>query len=595
MLYPQQNDLRNTLDLSGLWEFQLDPQGIGEDAGWSAQLPAPRLIAIPASWNEQFQDTRDYLDVAWHLRPFYVPSSWRGQRIFVRFGSVNYAAKVWLNGRQLGQHEGGHLPFAFEVTDALRWGEENVLAVRVEARLTPTRVPPGDVGAGGLFSNYPPASFDFFPFAGIQRQVVLCALPPTHIEEITVVTAIDGSDGLVTVSVAQSGTIGRGQARLRDASGEWTAELVFSGRQAQATLRVPHARLWSPADPHLYALSVTLQEHGQTVDRYTLEIGVRTVEVAGDHILLNGRPIFLTGFGRHEDFPVHGRGLDLPVAVKDHHLIQWVGANSYRTSHYPYAEEQMQLADRLGILVIDETPAVGLFFDDDPASIAERLRVSRAHLAALVERDKNHPCVIAWSVANEPLPPNLMQRMRGQDTSPVAPETTAFFQTLIDDAHRLDPTRPATLAAIGGCPPEWMALCDVVMVNRYYGWYTQSGQLDAAQQALEQELDALHARLGKPIIISEFGADTLPGVHSDPPTLWSEEYQVEFLRRYLDTAAERPFVAGLHVWNLADFRTAQAIMRAGSTNHKGVFTRDRQPKMAAHFLRSRWNRTKSER
>ncbi|MCB0075359.1 MAG: hypothetical protein KDE20_28075, partial [Caldilineaceae bacterium] len=94
--------------------------------------------------------------------------------------------------------------------------------------------------------------------------------------------------------------------------------------------------------------------------------------------------------------------------------------------------------------------------------------------------------------------------------------------------------------------------------------------------------------LGKPIIISEFGADTLPGHHADPPTLWSEEYQVEFLRRYLDVAARKPFIAGLHVWNMADFKTAQAIMRAGGLNHKGVFTRDRRPKMAAHFLRSRW-------
>jgi beta-glucuronidase len=590
MFSPQQNDFRNMLDLSGLWEFQIDPQGMGETAGWIKGLPAPRPIATPASWNEQFQDTHDYLEPAWYLRRFFAPGGWQGQRIFVRFGSVNYAAAVWLNGQLLGEHEGGHLPFDFEVADALRWGQENTLAVRVEARLTPTRVPPGDVSAGGLFNNFPPSSFDFFPFAGIQRPVVLHTLPERHIEDVTVTTAIDGADGLVTVLATQNGADGRGRVRLSGAGAELTGGLDFNGGKAQATLRVPQARLWGPADPHLYALTITLEDDGQVIDRYFLEIGVRTVEVVGDRLLLNGQPIFLTGFGRHEDFPVHGRGLDLPVAVKDHNLIQWVGANSYRTSHYPYAEEQMQLADRLGILVIDETPAVGLFFEDDEASIAERLRVSREQLAGLVQRDKNHPCVIAWSVANEPLPPNLMQRMRGQDRSPVAPETTVFFQTLIDDAHRLDPTRPVTLAGIGGCPLDWLALCDMVMINRYYGWYSQSGQLDAGAEALARELDALHARFGKPIIISEFGADTLPGVHSDPPTLWSEEYQVEFLRRYLDVAATRPFVAGLHVWNLADFKTAQAIMRAGGMNHKGVFTRDRQPKMAAHFLRSRWSK-----
>jgi beta-glucuronidase len=162
-----------------------------------------------------------------------------------------------------------------------------------------------------------------------------------------------------------------------------------------------------------------------------------------------------------------------------------------------------------------------------------------------------------------------------------------FFQTLVDDAHRLDATRPATLAGLGGCPLEWLALCDVVMINRYYGWYTHGGQLDAAEQALEQELDALHLALGKPIIISEFGADTLPGVHSDPPTLWSEEYQVEFLRCYLDAG-------GAHYTEVIDgfsqvcasgriHRPRRRSCAPAGFNHKGVFTRDRQPKMAAHF------------
>ncbi|MCB9159310.1 MAG: hypothetical protein H6644_05535 [Caldilineaceae bacterium] len=141
--------------------------------------------------------------------------------------------------------------------------------------------------------------------------------------------------------------------------------LAFSAGAAESVLRVPDAKLWGPGHPHLYALTVTLEDGDAVLDRYTLDVGIRTVAVEGHQILLNGAPIFLTGFGRHEDFPVHGRGYDLPVMVKDHELLRWIGANSYRTSHYPYAEEQLQLADRLGILVIDETPAVGLFFEGD--------------------------------------------------------------------------------------------------------------------------------------------------------------------------------------------------------------------------------------
>jgi beta-glucuronidase len=141
-----------------------------------------------------------------------------------------------------------------------------------------------------------------------------------------------------------------------------------------------------------------------------------------------------------------------------------------------------------------------------------------------------------------------------------------------------------------GGPVEWLDLGDVICINRYWGWYTQGGQIDAGAKTLAQELDSLHEQTGKPIVLTEFGADTLAGMHSDPPEMWTEEYQVEFLRSYLDVAAERPFVAGLHVWNFADFKTGQGSRRAGGLNLKGIFTRDRRPKMAAHLLRERWTR-----
>jgi len=116
----------------------------------------------------------------------------------------------------------------------------------------------------------------------------------------------------------------------------------------------------------------------------------------------------------------------------------------------------------------------------------------------------------------------------------------------------------------------------------------QPANLEAARAMLEKELDALHARLAKPVVITEFGADTLPGFHSTDELMWSEEFQVAFLKTYLDLAATKEYVAGMHVWNLADFRTSQGILRPGTLNHKGVFTREREPKMAAHFLRQRW-------
>ena len=593
MLYPQQNDVRNVLDLSGFWDFKLDPDDAGESAEWFNALDDPRAIAVPASWNELYQDTRDYLDTAWYAREFYVPQGWRGQAIFLRIGSANYAAKVWINGQYAGAHEGGHLPFAFEITDHIAWGQPNTVAIQVEGKLTPTRVPPGNVergGMGGFMGGYPNTSFDFFPYTGIQRPVMLYAVPQNRIEDVTVVTEISGADGIVHIRAVQSNGNHPGKATLTGMGQTFEVDLAFAdGGATSVTLTVPDARLWSPDDPHLYQLTVTLHDGPQTLDRYTLDVGIRTVAVEGDKILLNGKPIFLTGFGRHEDFPIHGRGLNVPLIVKDYALLKWIGANSYRTSHYPYAEEQMMLADHEGILIIDEIPAVGLTFGDGEANIQTRLVQCKKQMAELVARDKNHPSVIMWSVANEPFPPNMMQMMTGASGGEEGVALgTAFFQEMVDLTRALDPTRPITVVGMMGCPVEWLALSDVVCINRYWGWYTQSGRLDQGAAVLAQELDALNEQLGKPIIITEFGADTLAGMHSDPPEMWSEEYQVEFLRRYLDAASTRPFVAGLHVWNFADFKTGQGTHRTGGLNMKGVFTRDRRPKMAAHFLRERW-------
>jgi beta-glucuronidase len=506
--------------------------------------------------------------------------------VFLRIGSANYAAKVWVNGTVVAEHLGGHLPFVADVTEQLTWDRKNVIAISVENKQLPERVPPGraDGWHGRSPSRFPATTYDFFPYAGLHRPVVLYAVPAAaHIDDITVVTTIDGEDGVVHITVATaSAYAGTGKARLHDLE----ANLNFRAGTADATVRVPAARLWRPQDPHLYPLTITLTDGQYTTDAYTLDIGIRTVAVRDDQLLLNGQPITLTGFGKHEDFPIHGRGLNLPMWIRDYELLKWVGANSYRTSHYPYAEEAMQLADRLGVLVINEIPAVGLNFEDPQELTQQRLTQCLRQIRELITRDKNHPSTIMWNVANEPLGgPRL------GEAPPVLRAVEAgmrFFRQMYAEAHRLDGTRPVTLVGRRGGVREWHGLFDVVCVNAYYGWYTQSGQLEFGRQVLARELDALHQAFGKPVMITEFGADTLPGAHNTPPEMWTEEYQVEFLRGFLEVAAQRPFMAGMHVWNFADFKTSQGTGRAAAMNFKGVFTRDRRPKMAAHFLRSRW-------
>ncbi|HET7099878.1 MAG TPA: glycoside hydrolase family 2 TIM barrel-domain containing protein, partial [Terriglobia bacterium] len=496
------------------------------------------------------------------------------------------------NGALLGEHLGGHLPFAFEVSSHARPGAPNCIVIRVENLQKPDRVPPGNPpGHRGFFNGFPDTTYDFFPYAGIHRQVAFYTCPQTHIEDITVTTEIDGRDGIVKVAAqASHGWNGTGRAVVKTGAGNATVdgELRFVDGQARAELRLRSARFWSPELPDLYPLTVELLEGGKPVDSYGLEIGVRTFTVSGEQLLLNGKPIQLRGFGKHEDFPLHGKGLDRAQLVRDYELLKWVGANSYRTSHYPYSEEAMELADRYGILIIDEIPAVGLNFSESEQYVQAWSRMAGSQLRSLIARDKNHPSVVMWSVANEP---GVGRPLSGE--KPAQSAVTAgdrYFKQQVALAHKLDATRPVTFAAVQGGPAEWLSHVDVVALNRYYGWYVLGGRLDAAIKALEKELDALHASFPKPMIFTEFGAEALPGTHSTPPEMWTEEYQTEMVSRYLDVAAERSYMAGTLMWCFADFKTSQSIIRTNSMNNKGVFTRDRQPKQAAHMLRKRWRR-----
>jgi beta-glucuronidase len=578
MLYPQSNPFRQSIDLSGFWDLRFDPEDRGLQAGWANGFTGGRPVAVPASWNDQFEDWRDYLGQTWYQTRFDLPLGWDAarQRIGLRFGSVNYMAEVWLNGARLGSHEGGHLPFEFDLTPHIRH-EGNVLVVRVEGELAPDRVPPGNVPPDPrhMFldqrENYPPASFDFFPFCGIQRPVLLNATPQKAIADLTVVTELSGRTGLVRVAASLDGGEAA-TARFSLRSTEVWAETQVSGGTAEVVLPVPDATLWSPDKPHLYDLVAELMHNGAAYDRYSLPIGIREVKVEGDALLLNGRPVYLRGFGRHEDFPVTGRGLVPAVVVKDYALMKWIGANSFRTTHYPYSEQMMDLADRLGFLVIDETPAVGLFFAEE--GLERRLAVCRQYVHDLIARDKNHPSVIMWSVANEP--------------HSSQPSAKPFFRDLYDLCKSLDPTRPVTLASYMGVREESFEFCDLLCLNRYHGWYAQGGQLDRGCADLEAELEAMYAKFKKPLILTEFGADTLPGHHAQPPEMFSEEYQADMLQRYIEVLRSKPFVVGEHVWNLCDFKTSQGVRRVGGMNMKGVFTRDRRPKLAAHRLRELW-------
>ncbi len=234
---------------------------------------------------------------------------------------------------------------------------------------------------------------------------------------------------------------------------------------------------------------------------------------------------------------------------------------------------------------------MGLFFYDEAANVIKRENICKQYIDELITRDKNHPSVIMWCVANEPFPKNL----GGGDFTGVAKETAEsdiamkFLGGLIQRVKEQDPTRLAVLVGVMGGPSEWVGLSDVICINRYWGWYTNVGDLPTALKYFGVEMDMLQKKFNKPVLITEFGADAIVGMHSSEDEIYSEEYQVKLIKSFLDVADTKDYVIGMHVWNFADFRTGQSLMRVGGMNLKGVFTQDRKPKMAAHYLRSRWS------
>jgi beta-glucuronidase len=590
MLRPQDTTTRERKPLTGLWRFRLDGAGEGRSAEWFRRpLADAREMAVPASFNDVADPAvREYFGDVWYQTTVRVPRGWDGQRIVLHFESATHRATVWVNDAEVVSHEGGYTPFEAEVTEHVQAGDEARITVVVNNTLSFQTIPPGvieDTSHGRRLRYF----HDFFNYAGIHRPVWLYATPHVHLTDITVVTGLDGANGSIEYRAeAQDADGAEVRVVLREADGVEVA----SSTGASSTLTVPNVSRWAPGDGYLYDLEVQLVGgDGELLDSYHQSVGVRTVAVDGTRFLINGEPFHFKGFGKHEDIPVIGKGHNDAFLVHDFELLKWVGANSFRTSHYPYAEAVLDYADRQGIVVIDETAAVGLNVNlsvEDPDARGsttfspERVndQTREAHVQAireLVARDKNHPSVVLWSIANEP----------ESDTE----GAERYFEPLFPLTRELDPTRPVGFANLltapyGKCRVSQFG--DVVMLNRYYGWYVDTGDLEAAETAWENELRGW-AKEGKPIIITEYGADTYPGLHSLLPEPWSEEYQVAFLEMNHRVFDRFDAVVGEQVWNFADFATISGIARVGG-NKKGVFTRDRQPKAAAHTLRRRWRK-----
>lgn len=588
MLYPVVNEFRSIIDLNGIWRFKLE--GNEDQIDVSQPLNTEQVMAVPGSFNDQgvTANIRNHVGNVWYERTFTVPNVLNNERIVLRFGSATHKATVYIDGNEVTSNQGGFLPFEVTLEKAYTVGTHR-LTVCVNNIVDETTLPVGDYSEktdaeGNVIKKNLP-NFDFFNYAGLHRPVKIHTTPKTHIQDIEIVPELQEDEAFVNYKVSTNHSRGAVKVQLVDED----KQVIAESTGVEGTIKVQNPHLWQPLKAYLYHLEVSLIEDEEIIDTYAERFGIRSVKVDKGKFLINGEPFYFKGFGKHEDSYYHGRGMDEVVNVLDFNLMKWIGANSFRTSHYPYSEEMMRLADEQGIVVIDETTAVGVHLNFNAILTGEKERntfkeigTKAAHEAVikgLIERDKNHACVVMWSIANEPASDEQGAK--------------AYFEPLVNLARTCDPQqRPVTIVTILTSQPDTCQvqdLVDVLCLNRYYGWYTQTADLKSAKLALAEELDGWSIKQpDKPIMFTEYGADTVAGMHALNDELFTEEYQIRYYEVNHEVMDKYPQFIGEQVWNFADFETSSGIIRVQG-NKKGIFTRERRPKAVAHYFKERWS------
>lgn len=568
MLYPQVNQKRSVIHLNGIWKFQC----VSDSMIPSQPLQDYRWMSVPSSYNEitTERSIRDYVGVVCYERLFDVPSTLHQEAIHLRIGSAGNIAKVFINGKQVTIHQGGFLPIDVEITPYLSLSESNRLSILVDNRLTFESLPMGEmISKNGVLKQN--IHYDFANYSGIHRDVLIYSTPSKKIKEIVIEPVVVDTQAIINYDIESEEPIL--QIEIYDPDGL----LLVRDNTISGKIELDQPKLWDIHHGVLYVMKV-ITEH----DEYRQKFGIRTFEIIGDSLYLNHKKIYLKGFGKHEDLAIIGKGNNTAFNVRDFELMRWIGANSFRTSHYPYAEEIYDLADEYGILIIDEVPAVGFnFWSDRPVftrevASEETRKNHEMQIKEMISRDQNHPCIVIYSLANE-------ANTHEEGSIP-------YFEKLVMYTRKLTNKPLMIVEWVDASVNKIASLFDIIGVNRYLGWYSDFGDLDVIDSGIKASLMKYHDLFHKPILLSEFGADALPGVHSLPSLPFSEEFQVEFIEKVQQAISSLDFVVGEHVWNFADFMTKPGLTRMMG-NKKGVFTRDRQPKMVAHYLRSYWEKS----
>lgn len=544
--------MRQVINFGSGWLFT---KGDGEFAVGEVDVSSWLAVALPHTWNaEDGQATASYYrGLAWYRKQFSAPELRPGQRAVLKFEGVQHTAEVFCNGRLLAAHQGGYSTFFVDLTGSLVEGE-NVLAVRVD----------------NLAEHIYPQMADFTFFGGVYRPVSLLILEENHF-------SLDksGSDGVFITpktdgSVRVDAHVSGGAAvtvTVLDLLGSVVAQssTAPAGGLATLGLAVPGPHRWQGVqDPYLYSAVVALDQSDELLIRF----GFRDYSVDAEQgFFLNGVSWPLRGVNRHQDREDLGAAITEKEHAEDVAMILEMGANTVRLAHYQHAQAFYDLCDETGLVAWAEIPFISIF-DDSPESYANTI----SQMEELVLQNYNHVSICFWGIANE-------LGMGGESEA-----LMANLRVLNDLCHKLDRTRLTTIANVSmtKTSSEMNQISDVMGYNQYLGWYT--GKI-ADWGAW---LDKVHAELpGRPLSISEYGAECVLGWHSDNPRLhdYTEEYQALVHEGALQAFNQRPYLWGTFVWNMFDFASARRD-EGGSKgrNNKGLVSFDRKIKKDAFFL-----------
>ena len=551
---------RDAVDLCGTWQATLDAENGGEQAGYFRSDFVPegwQQVRVPSSFANVAPEIDRYEGVGWFRRGFRVPDSFQGKRVVLHFEGVNYLCKVWVNGRLVGENPDAFLGFDLPLGAETRFGADNVIVVRVDNTRRRDMIPGGRQG--------------WHPFGGILREVELRASDLCRIESAKIVAEPNGAGGsLRLLAAVANGHEQRKTGRLtlsvlnREgvvlAESETSSRDVEAGKQAtfEISRQVPNVQVWSPAQPVLYTAEVQFAAEDEVLDRRSIQFGFRKIEARGTRLYLNGKPVVLTGFNRHEDSPQTDMSPDHELTRKELVQMKEMGCNFIRLCHYPQHPRTLHLCDEIGLLVMCEIP---LYMWPGVAEGLENYRgtveSAQRQLARMIERDYNHPSVIFWSVSNE--------------THTQQPEVRGTNVMLVQQAKRLDSTRLAVHVS-----DHWQTFHnradsfgedDVICLNGYPNpkdgpaWWTT-------------RLEQLHREYpGKPILVTEFGGEADRDI----------DWQIGRLKAGFE-GTRAPYVCGVTIWCWADHPWDKTWLKPPLSPY-GVFSRDRKPRASVEVAK----------